>query len=216
MKTVDPLWDEDDILVAEYVVGVLPGEERRLLEERILRDPVIKQRVAAWEARMEDLNDDYGHLAAPRAVKAGIDQQLFSTPRRKGTPWSWLAGAMAAVGSVAVALVLLIGTLQQPELQAALTDDDGSLIVTVEARGNTLTISQVAMQPPAGSVLELWAVRPGEVPQSLGTFGDAGDLLLPAELAEGGILAVSIEPAGGSPSDGPTGPIIATGVLQDA
>jgi anti-sigma-K factor RskA len=60
-------------------------------------------------------------------------------------------------------------------------------------------------------------VGAGAAPRSLGLVTDASARLpVPAALrqgAEGGSLAVSVEPKGGSPTGAPTGPVIYSGKL---
>jgi anti-sigma-K factor RskA len=64
-------------------------------------------------------------------------------------------------------------------------------------------------------------VIPGDgVPRSLGVINRGGEtaITLPAALrtvtAAGATLAVSLEPAGGSPTGKPTGPVIAAGKIN--
>ena len=52
----DPLTGDD--LAAEYVLGVQDAETRDRLAQRITWDLPFAERVAAWEARLADLNDD--------------------------------------------------------------------------------------------------------------------------------------------------------------
>lgn len=66
---------------------------------------------------------------------------------------------------------------------------------------------------PASQAYELWAIR-GGTPVSLGVIGRAGDgtatvyLRDVGSLVDLGALAVSLEPAGGSPQSTPTGPVV--------
>jgi anti-sigma-K factor RskA len=68
-------------------------------------------------------------------------------------------------------------------------------------------------------VLELWVIAPGDQSRSLGLIepGRPIHINLPAALiqrvAPDAMLAVSLEPPGGSPSGLPTGPVIASGKL---
>jgi anti-sigma-K factor RskA len=68
-------------------------------------------------------------------------------------------------------------------------------------------------------VPELWLIPADGVPRSLGVIGLGGTqrvTLAPTLLelvADGAVLAVSLEPVGGSPTGAPTGPVIATGRL---
>jgi anti-sigma-K factor RskA len=67
--------------------------------------------------------------------------------------------------------------------------------------------------------MELWLIPPGEKPHSLGlidpnrpvTISVPEDLL--SKVSSEAILAVSLEPPGGSPTGQPTGPVIANGKL---
>ena len=67
---------------------------------------------------------------------------------------------------------------------------------------------------------ELWLLPAGGLPPvSLGVLDATGSqrrvFTAPAqgELQAGDMLAVSLEPAGGSPSGQPTGPVVSTGTL---
>jgi anti-sigma-K factor RskA len=67
--------------------------------------------------------------------------------------------------------------------------------------------------------MELWLIPPGEKPHSLGLIDPDRPVtisvpasLLPKVNSEA-ILAVSLEPPGGSPTGQPTGPVIANGKL---
>jgi len=69
-------------------------------------------------------------------------------------------------------------------------------------------------------VLELWLLPTGAAPRSLGVIPATGvgrvPLSTPSEIALAQIpaLAVSLEPAGGSPTGAPTGPVLYTGKIE--
>ena len=71
-----------------------------------------------------------------------------------------------------------------------------------------------------GRVTELWLIPAGEAPRSLGLLpaGKSSEIVIADDLrralVEGSTLAVSLEPAGGSPIGAPTGPIIAKGGIE--
>lgn len=77
-----------------------------------------------------------------------------------------------------------------------------------------------AVDVPAGRSAELWVIRGTEAPRSLGVVADAtrAELTVPAALrgviGADAVLAISIEPAGGSPTGAPTGPVVAAGKLS--
>jgi anti-sigma-K factor RskA len=66
---------------------------------------------------------------------------------------------------------------------------------------------------------ELWLIPPGDRPHSLGLIEPGRPVRLtvpPALVARAttdAVLAVSVEPPGGSPTGQPTGPVIASGKL---
>jgi anti-sigma-K factor RskA len=75
-------------------------------------------------------------------------------------------------------------------------------------------IDAVTMDPQRA--LELWAVPGQGAPRSLGVVAAQGTTtVIRAELLRNtAAFAVSVEPAGGSPTGAPTGPIISVGKLE--
>jgi len=80
-----------------------------------------------------------------------------------------------------------------------------------------LTVKAVAAGVPAGRAPEFWMLPEGRAPVSIGLVPATGierlQVRAPADVAPQGIpvLAVGIEPPGGSPTGGPTGPVVYTG-----
>jgi anti-sigma-K factor RskA len=88
-----------------------------------------------------------------------------------------------------------------------------AIVVSVDTRRGELKIRPLGIQAEAGKSHELWAVRGNSTPVSLGLVdggGARGLAGLPAEaLADPAlVLAVSVEPTGGSPTGQPTGPVL--------
>ena len=90
-----------------------------------------------------------------------------------------------------------------------------------DRNGRFLTVKAVQPVPlAAGRALELWALPEGRDPRSLGVVSASGvariALAGPADLALRQVpaLAISLEPAGGSPTGKPTGPVLYTGGVQ--
>jgi anti-sigma-K factor RskA len=95
-----------------------------------------------------------------------------------------------------------------------------AFVATIDIERGVISVRRVAAASEAGKSHELWAVGGGrDRPQSLGIIdaslripATALGTLKPSDLAET-VLAVSVEPQGGSPTGQPTGPVVFTGKL---
>lgn len=209
--------DQDDALAAEYVLGVLALNDRLAVQARLRDDPAFAGRVQAWENRLAALNDGYAEVPAPSGVLDRVEARLFpAQPVRRRRPWlGWLSGALTAAAVAVLALMLL--PLPEPSRLVAELGEAGSPL-RFEARfdGDELTVTRLAgTAAPEGQVQEVWIIAPDAAPVSLGLL-TADALTVPYPDAPAGwTLAVSIEPAGGSPTGAPTGPVVAAGVIGD-
>ena len=217
-----------DRLAAEYALGTLRGAARRRFERLCVQIPAARLTLHRWE-------DDWVHLSralAPVQPSAGVwtkvSRRLFgdaaAAPRR--TRWrTWQLAAAAGLVAVVLVVSLFVRQLVPPPLQtvAILGTDSAHPVWRLERRLPlaALRIEVVGAVPPAaGKSYELWALPRGRAPVSLGLLPAAGRaeraLSEPqrAALLAADKVAVSVEPAGGSPTGGPTGPIvIVTNVL---
>jgi anti-sigma-K factor RskA len=112
-------------------------------------------------------------------------------------------------------LDLAVPPAPQSEFVAVLTSEGVApkFVATVDVAKGTLSIRRVGEAPPADKSYELWAVEPGQAPESLGVIEEASLSRAlehsPADLT----LAISLEPTGGSPTGAPTGPVVFSGTL---
>jgi anti-sigma-K factor RskA len=149
--------------------------------------------------------------------------------------WRGLAFGGPVLAAVAVAVLVQPGAVAPgvptevaggPALVATLADADGKPLI---AAAYDPTSGQVRFAPVAasdqatgGKVPELWVIEGKNPPRSLGVIDIAAgrSQAIPrdrlAGLKPGAVLAISIEPTGGSPTGAPTGPVIATGKLSAA
>ncbi|WP_417414208.1 anti-sigma factor domain-containing protein [Hoeflea sp.] len=222
---------DDNALAGEYVLGVLPLAERRRVEERMASDSGFATLVASWQADLSNLDDAYQPEMPPSGVKARIDARLFAEAAKPaGGLWGslvfWRGLAFASVAA-AVAFGIYTSDLaspagpgQAPALVAELGAPGSSvgLIAALDPADGAFTITPAAFSPDDGKSLELWLV-PGEgAPVSLGLVpGDGGRLVLDrnlvSQISDGALLAVSVEPLGGSPTGVATGPVVLSGAL---
>lgn len=213
--------DAADILAAEYVLGTLPLQEREATATRIRRDTHFALAVARWEARLAALNDAYDDAPAPNLMPA-IEARLFGTeatarPKAPRTFWkSWFGGAaVAAALGVAVIAVLPPNPLPYSPL-TTLTAEGSDLRYEVGLRGTELRVARISgPAADAGRVHELWLIIGNAAPVSLGLIIGTDLTLATTGLAPGMVLAVSLEPTGGSPTGAPTGPVLVTGVIEE-
>ncbi len=91
-----------------------------------------------------------------------------------------------------------------------------------DSAARQLMVAEVKMPVVPGRDYQLWLIPADGKPRSIGVMPNRPHLRLAlAEpmsnmLAEGATLAVSLEPLGGSPTDAPTGPVVASGALSAA
>ncbi len=203
--------EEDDLLAAEYVMGLLDREERATIEARLRRDATLSLRVADWQERLSGLNDDYAEVAAPNLL-AQIEARLFPTSLRRsrfGNLWAWGSAATAALALVAY----LALTPAAPSYTAILTADAGGLKYEATITEDRLTLTRLSgTDADTRHSYELWVIAGDNPPVSLGLIPGNATITRPG-LAAGQTLAITLEQSGGSPDGKPHGPIVAAGKL---
>jgi anti-sigma-K factor RskA len=112
------------------------------------------------------------------------------------------------------------GRLQQDRLVAVLQHDPTApaFLLTLDTQRRMLTVRRVSATAEAGRSYELWLISSRySGPRSLGIVGKdeftqrAVPVNYDVDTLKAASYAVSLEPAGGSPSGAPTGPILFTG-----
>lgn len=231
------LSDKDKWLAAEYALGVLERDDLRAAEQRADNDPAFRKIVEDWQQQMTPMLSEVDPVAPPAAVWEKIEARTSGEVSRQTTSlwdslsfWRGLSGVSTGLATAALGALLFL-----PGIGVFTNPSDGSrpLIATLTAEGQAPAF--VARFDPATGALfvrtsagdaadtrvpELWLIPGDGVPRSLGLLAGAGSgsLVLNREnrsaLADGITLAVSLEPAGGSPTGAPTGPVIASGKLQ--
>jgi anti-sigma-K factor RskA len=159
--------------------------------------------------------------AAANVAAESAGSNVFALRRRLNL-WrgsTFIAGALAAG---LAAIVVLDRTAVAPVVEGgryvAVVDSDGhepALIAEVDTVAGIIRVRSLKAETPQGKSLELWHVEEGKQPRSLGILkaGLDAQSIEDTAGAASGLLAVSVEPEGGSPSGAPTGPIVYTGRL---
>lgn len=211
-----PLPPEDDVLAAEYVLGVLDSVERAAAARRIRADAGFAEAVRQWEERLSPLNAGYPEVAPPDlmpALEARLFPQAEPPPRRRNW-FAPIAGALTAA-VLALGILTLVPPPAPPPLTASLAAEGQALAFAARIADDTLTLTRTAGEAPAGQDLELWVIGGDGVPASLGLIREAETSRPAGGLAAGQVLAISLEPTGGSTTGQPTGPVLVTGTLVE-
>jgi anti-sigma-K factor RskA len=215
-----PVDESDDLLAAEFVLGVLAIQDRIAAENRARRDPAFAEAIAAWEARLSGLDENFREVKPPDLLPV-LEERLFGKPEARRPYWRhWFAGAGLGLALLLIGLALLpFGPGPDRGFQPVVTlaAETGSLRYDIAREGEQLRVTRVAGPAAEGGLVhELWLIAGETAPVSLGLI-DGAEATLPAPtLTSGVVLAVSLEPAGGSPTGAPTGPVLVTGVVGES
>ena len=222
----------DDILAAEFALGVLSGAEQAALARRVTTDPAFARAVADWETRLAPMAEGFAPADLPAGVKQALDRHLFGIAGPAPKPgfwaslalWRGLAGSAAAACLLAVALPLLQPAPQAvPGVMASLSPQgsDVHYMAVYDAGTGMVRLSHMSGNPAQGQVFQLWVAEGSATPVSLGVIPDGATVRmqmddgLRALLNDRAHMAISLEPPGGSPTGQPTGAVVAVGDLLE-
>jgi anti-sigma-K factor RskA len=217
---------EDELLAAEYALGVLAGTERTVVEQRLARDRVLARLVTEWELRLAPWTAEIAEVNPPPQMWDRIASGLPPQTQIAGL-WENLAfwrGFSLATGALAAACLgglIYFSTLTQQQPLVAIIEGNGHrhFVATIDVNRGTVAVVPTAFSADATRVPELWLIPPDGRPRPVGLLraDTTVTITMPAELAalakDNAVLAVSLEPPGGSTTGLPTGPVIATGKL---
>jgi anti-sigma-K factor RskA len=219
--------DEDDILAAEFALGLLSEAEAAAVQARARTDGPLSLRIAWWRDQLAPLAREV-ETAAPAGVWQKIEAQLPGNDNSATLMQRWRAAAAAAM-SVAAALMLYIGMRPLPApvvvppiptpMMAALSGEKGMVVaVSYDATSGKLMTAPTLLDPGKGDA-ELWIIPEGGAPHSLGLVDakQAAAHMVPVEqrwvITPGATFAITQEAKGGSSSGAPKGPIVASGKI---
>ena len=218
-----------DRLAAEYVLGTLPSRARRRFERLMAADPALARIAGDWADRLSPLDlatpteeppfhvwraierrTGGGPAASPSALRRWLDSLVF---------WRGL-GLAGSLATAALALYLaLVPRPIAPAVVAVLAGHGGEAGWVAIAGPKSGEVSFSAVAPEALAKphdFELWGIAGGP-PRPLGLLPQrpGGAVALPAARLPGPgyVLAVSLEPRGGSPTGSPTGPVLYQGKI---
>ena len=221
--------DEPDIAAGELALGVLEGGERAAALRRVLAEPGFAAEVAWWRDQFASMIDAVPEVAPRAGLFERVENSIHTPlqPVRRGWLWPSLTGVTSLAAAAALAVLVLRPepvpvTPQAPALLAAAISTTAAgepLTAIYDPAAGTLRLTAAALADAQHSA-ELWVIGGDGVPHSLGLLRHGGVTALPidpslrARIAAAAVLAITVEPLGGSPSGAPTGPIVAKGTLS--
>lgn len=186
--------DDLDMMVAEFVLGTLPEEERDALQARRAREPELEALIQQWEARLAGMLDGVEPVEPGPELFARIQRAIEQQPsapkspsavpdnvislRKQLTRWRW---STAIASAAALVLVAVLATQPEPEPQAQSfvavfqhNDEQPAFLLTVDLNSRQLNIQPVTAEPEPDKSYQLWIVAEGygPNPRSVGVMGD--------------------------------------------
>lgn len=232
--TMPPAPEDDaiDAMAGNYVLGTLSADERREVESWMAREPRMRAAVDAWDKRLHPLVT----LAEPVEPSAALWQRIETSlapatatrnaaaaPRRRSS-WLhsvalWRGVAAASFAMAAFMAAVLVGrTPVAPPTQfvvVLVTPQDkapGWVVQTAEGARQLSLIPLGSVTVPGDKALQFWTKADSwSSPVSLGLVTPGQTLQVPLEklppLEANQLFELTLEPATGSPTGRPTGPI---------
>lgn len=225
-----------DLIAAagEYVAGLMSPDEVETFERRIAADAEARRAVADWREKLLELDETAAPVAPSESlwprIEAAVGKALPATNGRQGwlqRIWAdvpalrlaTLAGAAAALLLAAVLVIRPFGAAPQPVVVAVLNapnTSEAGAIVEAFADGRIRVVPLRAIPVPEGRVLQVWTLWDRQVgPRSVGLMpvarqSDYRTSGMPRPIDQQ-LYEITLEPAGGSPTGRPTGPILYVG-----
>ena len=231
---------EKETLAAEYALGLLEPDELARCHALAEAEPAFAGRVERWRRHFCEIDmtappqppgADLWARIESTAFRATAEQVPAGTRRAaRFKPlaglWDSLAawralGLVAAAASVALALglaMLVRDVARTPTLVAVMMSDQNRPLAVVNAfrDGRIELVPLEALAAPEGKSLQVWTLWDrSRGPVSVGLLEAMRSIEmqvkgLPATIPDQ-LFEVTLEPAGGSPTGRPTGPILMKG-----
>jgi anti-sigma-K factor RskA len=225
--------DLADRLAAEYVAGTLRGGARRRFESLLPAHALLRDATRAWQDRLMPLTAAIAPVQPSGQVWRRVSERIGdgrNDAKAGRGAWHRLAfwralTAMASVAAIGLAVLLATPQAVPPPVVVVLAATNAtagslpsaSIVASISGDGTSLVMRPIVpVSVAADRSLELWAVPKAGAPRSLGVLpGGSGTVALRGKVLAGAdALAITLEPAGGSPTGKPTGPIAYAGKLS--
>jgi anti-sigma-K factor RskA len=216
----------------DYVLGLMEGAEQQAFVREMARDAELAGMVTRLSAQMQALDDTATGTTDP-AMWTRIDDRIAALPQFSARAANDNRLNLQRWGALAASVVVALGVgyfagqaLTPPEARPTMVavlinQSDASPGAIIEAFGDDSVhiVPLEQFEVPEGQVLQVWTLPdPATGPVSLGTLDGPLEARLrgpdlPAP-ASGQLYEITLEPAPGSPTGRPTGPILVKGFAK--
>jgi anti-sigma-K factor RskA len=232
--------EDRSIACAEFVMGTLSDEERAAFAAQMAVDAGLRLEVGFWQDRLLGLVRKVAAVEPSERVWQGIEAALPAEPttttiarpaRQRASPPPWwerlgfwqAVSGMAMAAAVLLASLLVIRPAAPPTSYVAVLQSPDQRAGWVVQASEGAPVKLVALanpgQVPPDRSWQLWTKgKTATAPTSLGLVPGQGGLQVPRdrlpELGDEQLFEITLEPAGGSPTGRPTGPVLFIGKAQ--
>ena len=229
MAAANPM-DDRSVLAAELALGLLDGDALATARALQRDDAEFAAEVDRWADHFAQLFRRWPEVIPPASLESRLMASAgLGANDNAARPWKWATG-IASAAAAAFAVVAFTPRAAPPTLTpapqvadskmmtVAFQFDQAAMPAVVDMDRGQLRVAK-GFDVPADKVAQLWLIEGETPPVPLGLFtptpnGMAAAIKIERDLAAGAILAISIEPPGGSPTGLPTGPVVATGEVN--
>lgn len=218
--------EERRALIGEYLLGLLEEQEAAEVRQLIDEDEQAARMALDWERHFLELSDQVPAQAPSLALWPRIRQSLGLDEQRPSPLANWWNSLLTwRLTSAALAMALLVAVLlplarapdSSGERYTVVLQQPGEAakpgwVIQIGGDGALRLDPLVADQVPEGKALQFWTlIDPADGPRSLGLVEAGQPLQLSAQqigaVQAGQLFELTLEPAGGSPYNRPSGPV---------
>jgi anti-sigma-K factor RskA len=215
-----------DALSVNYVLGGMRGKARQRFQRLLMQQQQARESVWRWEQHLNPLAESLPAVEPDESLWQKLQQRLGwqqaeVVQLRPKSSWLHPANWVAVAAAACLALVLLLPPpATAPVELAVIQTKEAKALWLVSKQGDTVVLqATAAVTADPAHDYELWMLpTSGQPPISLGLLPQSGKVSYAWPKAAAGlvvaVLAVSLEPKGGSPTGQPTGAVLHTSELM--